>query len=165
MRELKFRAWVKEVYEDGELAWGGYMVDSHLIKSIFVNKSGSLMNGPRGTGIEYFVQGSFLPGMGSHERASFDEIELMQYTGLTDRNGKEIWEGDIVKNHGYHELCIINYHESQYIGRYKPQTPHCDLDNEKDMHYIGLGFYVRARNSIEVIGNIYEQPHLIEQKS
>lgn len=99
-----------------------------------------------------------------------------EFTGLYDckrteqyPEGQEIYEGDIVKNCGYDELCIVEYYQGQYIGRYSPQTPHYDYDESlkitkqpRDLSYVGLGFYVCERNSIEVIGNIHDNPKLME---
>ena len=75
--------------------------------------------------------------------------ELMQYTGLKDKNGVEIYEGDVVKNSGYPELCVVEFFEGQCIGRYRPDS------------YIGLGFYACERNAIEVIGNIHQNQELL----
>lgn len=73
-----------------------------------------------------------------------DDIALMQYTGYKDKNGKEIYEGDIVE-----------YYDDIY-----------------QVQWIWVGFYIRCihggfdelattENFIEVIGNIYENPKVI----
>jgi uncharacterized phage protein (TIGR01671 family) len=79
---------------------------------------------------------------------------LMQYTGLKDKNGNEIYEGDIVKGHywmnGKTDNRIIG--EIEYVGC-------CFL-------VTGINQYKGLReelNSIfEVIGNIYENPELLK---
>lgn len=76
---------------------------------------------------------------------------LMQFTGLTDKNGKEIYEGDIVQNYDF----------NGHMSRYK-------------VAYFENGFYLfrdkRAKfdiwwNLVEVIGNIYENPELLTQNN
>lgn len=97
------------------------------------------------------------------ERASrydFDDIVLMQSTGLKDKNGKEIFEGDIVKVTDGDERT--NFPDGG-IGTI------CGLD-EIFMWYIdgqvhnGL-FDISQEYYIEVIGNIHTNPELAEVSS
>lgn len=102
-----------------------------------------------------------------------DEYEVVsetvgQLTGLTDKNGKKIFEGDIVENGGYSEHCIVEYYQGQWIGRYKPFTKYFNFDESlsiteslKKVSYIGLGFYAVERNSLKIIGNIHDNPELL----
>jgi uncharacterized phage protein (TIGR01671 family) len=79
-----------------------------------------------------------------------DEYEPMQYTGLKDKNGKEIYEGDIVKL--FDELGENpNLYKVEYI---KAQWIISPLSEQMDGWYLG-------RNKVEVIGNIYENPELL----
>ena len=72
-----------------------------------------------------------------------------QYTGLTDKNGKKIFEGDILKG-SWNTIFKVVYDDC-YLGfRAKEKT---DFHNCID--YYGL-------NTIEVIGNIYDNPELLE---
>jgi len=73
----------------------------------------------------------------------YSNWELMQFTGLLDKNGKEIYEGDIVKGTGEH------IGQSNVFYGYGVWQP-----------FSYLGTY--CGNDFEVIGNIYENPELLE---
>lgn len=98
----------------------------------------------------------------------------MQFTGLTDRNGKEIYEGDILRiehpKNGekncyaevFWEQSEVRYdHEKNYAelngyvqwGGWRHRTKH---EWNYALHYDGIG-----GGNFEVIGNIYENPELI----
>ena len=93
----------------------------------------------------------------------FREINLMQSTGLKDKNGVEVFQGDIVKVTDEDEECsyisvVKNYAEEGY--------PAFDIEYPSDWEYesnalstIMSGGY----ETIEIIGNIYENPELLEQ--
>lgn len=89
---------------------------------------------------------------GSNLYAEFDRVVLMQYTGLKDKNGKEIYEGDIV-------LCKI--HDKEYMGL-------VEYTNTYGFYYLsGMGrsdTELWGCNEKKVIGNIYENPELIQQQ-
>lgn len=83
-----------------------------------------------------------------------DEIILMQYTGLKDKNGKEIYEGDITNN-GVVEWCkSLNWDSggSNHPGFYFD----CKETDE-------LSYHDGFDNDTEVIGNIYENPELLKK--
>lgn len=86
---------------------------------------------------------------------SRDDLELMQFTGLRDKNGKEIYEGDILAMpYGGHparwtvgELSEYGlYFQRHTIKPYQSPYPYRDL---------------RHFDKAEVIGNIYENPELL----
>lgn len=88
-------------------------------------------------------------------------IPLMQYTGLKDKNGKEIYEGDIVKTDfkqdGSHEsIQVIEFYEGAFGSR-----------NKDDHFRIPALFSGRSTegmntNYYEIIGNIHQNPELLK---
>ena len=89
----------------------------------------------------------------------FDEIKLMQSTGLLDKNGKEIFEGDIVTDGDV--ISDIKYHQTlgfYMIGKYGFSVP---FGQGVDVEYFEE-FAVHVSKTFEVIGNIYENPELWE---
>lgn len=107
--------------------------------------------------------------MGELKADQFLEIEdltpliksgiLMQYTGLKDKNGKEIYEGDIVKYfNDYYDLKGLN-------GCVKSQV---EWDNGGFcVDDADIGAYCEDNSDItglEVIGNLYENPELIKEE-
>lgn len=75
----------------------------------------------------------------------FFDFELMQFTGLKDKNGKEIYEGD-----------ILEYVERDW-NKLKDLTVRCDVVFEDGAFKPSID----PENS-EVIGNIYENPELLK---
>ena len=73
---------------------------------------------------------------------------IMQSTGLKDKNGNEIFEGDIVKCSGL--LGTIESFKAMWICSFV-----------KYNNYQKVGFFAQE---IEVVGNIYENPELLEDK-
>lgn len=85
---------------------------------------------------------------------NFRDIELMQSTGLKDKNGKEVFVGDIIKcTRGcLHEVYI----EKEYGGTYFGGMPAVYLKDLREG-------YAWTEHE-EIIGNIYENPELLEDK-
>ncbi len=80
-----------------------------------------------------------------------DNAVLMQFTNLLDKNGKEIYEGDIVEWYPK-KTGIVEYVD--------------DMFHIKSLEYPNLsnGNYRLASITCEIIGNIYENPELLTQK-
>ena len=87
-----------------------------------------------------------------------DESTICQCTGLKDKNGKLIWENDICdRKEQFPE--IVRYHGGDWTLDYS-----FAYKKEYGFNFCNLGFYVTERNCVEVIGNIFDNPELLEQK-
>lgn len=97
------------------------------------------------------------PVVGGIMGISFNK-PLMQYTGLEDKNGVEIYEGDIyaVDNEGKYQVMFVG---GAFVGGK-------DRDSCVPLAWEGEDFDWPWSNAqtIEVIGNIYENPELLESK-
>ena len=82
----------------------------------------------------------------NYSRAKVDPETVGQYTGLTDKNGKKIFEGDVVKWDGT-EISQIRYCEGVYR-----------LCNAKGYYGVSLHNHY---SYVEVIGNIHDNPELL----
>lgn len=125
MREIKFRAW------------------DDLHKKMY-SDVGMLSN--------IWYRGHFLSN-GFEVIVTTPQIKVMQYTGLKDKNGKEIYEGDIIQTH----FDKTNQYEAyDEIGEVVFVSLEWKIENKKHGNY--YGFYSHG----EVIGNIYENSELLE---
>ena len=85
-----------------------------------------------------------------------DPDTLCQYTGLTDKNGKKIWENDICdRKEKYPEIVAYNKGDWQLDYSYA-------FGEEMHSNACNLGFYAYERNCVEVIGNIFDNADLLE---
>lgn len=88
-------------------------------------------------------------------------IELMQFTGLHDKNGKEIYEGDILQSYIHPEIELL--HKIEWSEKFNGWFAK-NLNNKGKDYKTGdiqLWVYIQ-HNLFEVIGNIYENPELIK---
>lgn len=86
--------------------------------------------------------------------AIYEDAKVMQYTGLKDKNGKEIYEGDIFR----YELLNESEKELEPNSTIYTEEVHF-IDGSFELDNCPLGaFYDKG----EVIGNIYENPELIK---
>lgn len=91
--------------------------------------------------------------------------QVMQYTGLKDKNGKEIYEGDILNHITYvhsdvGRTGVVCFDQVQCI--YKLVPIDCYEINAGNGTFTGFAFDRRIAWESEVIGNIYENPELIK---
>lgn len=85
-----------------------------------------------------------------------DQSTICQCTGLKDKNGKLIWENDVCdRKEEYPE--IVKYNNGDWTLDYSYSK-----DRESGYCYCNLGFYVLERKCVEVIGNVFDNPELLE---
>ncbi len=166
MRDIKFRAWA---FDDE------FMIDEEYNDNDFV-----------------FTMEEGKPKL---LEAKFDQInqvvshygecnhEIMQYTGLKDKNGVEIYEGDILNfdwrlqatNDLYADDCenikgLVLFESAKFIVRYFNKSMSFDLSdvNQNTFERFWRETYVSAKDDyfkmtdFEVVGNIYQNPELIK---
>jgi uncharacterized phage protein (TIGR01671 family) len=135
MREIKFRAWHKK----------------HLIMAEWPLNELDVME----TDFQFVVDGErFASDYSLIDAISYDGIEVMQYTGLEDKNGKEIYEGDLVLVRDV-RICEIVFHE---------QAGCWDLELRNALSSLSIGPVAPAswKYHVEIIGNIHENRDLIK---
>ena len=81
-----------------------------------------------------------------------EHFEFMQYTGLKDKNGKEIYEGDVIR---------WNHHKGTVIERLGSLGV---MVNPEDFMSLESVWDCGDARKVEAIGNIYENPELLEKK-
>lgn len=151
---LRFRAWnkaTKEMYEVDDIMSIDFGESKISVKTLFFERT------------NYY---------------DFNDIVLMQSTGLRDKNGKEIFEGDVLKfNDSWDDCCYegyvdgeiegVNYVEiqSESTGFIFCKTKYPDSSlfyyaNEEHLTFQEI--LTDSDFEFEVIGNIYENPELLE---
>lgn len=126
MREIKFRAWDtynKEMLEVQGLDYEDSYNGQPMVRTIMYN--------------DYF---------------DIEDMILMQYIGLHDKNGKEIYEGDIISNGT--EKCIVVW-VKDYAG-FMLKLINKDYENREWTNPI-----IDLRKNDEVIGNVWEDSDLL----
>lgn len=145
MREIKFRVWDKTTRRM-------YAVMSITLNAVNGNirKVGLIRIGENG---RLDKRQKFYRQVG--------EVGLMQYTGLKDKNGREIYEGDILQDDLFSSRDVVKFGEywetpeGGAYGWYKKSANHHDL----------VSSLITGIAVSEVIGNIYENPELLNDNA
>lgn len=140
---IKFRAWHKERYE--------------MFKVLAMNWNIP----PNGSDVDslWLWSVSNLGGI----KASLQELELMQYTGLQDYNAHDLYVGDVIKEDFLGRTGFICFGEHETSSDYYASTAYGFYIRYKDEPH-SLPYRYGSSNSLQIIGNIYENPELLEQK-
>ena len=86
----------------------------------------------------------------------FREVILMQSTGLKDKNGKEIFEGDVAVMNGWRRQVVT-------FGTQEVEEEFGSVRIYRGFNlYLGGGYPNAVMSEFEVVGNIYENPELME---
>ena len=105
------------------------------------------------------------PADGSLQGFEVDPSTVCQWTGLKDKNGNLIWENDVIKHHfrdlyaqiryGAYQSCFDSQ-KTEHIGFY--------VDWSESRNYRkDLGYWINMVNA-EVVGNIFDNPELLESE-
>ena len=127
MKEIKFRAWVKDRKAIFEVVLINYVTKK---VTYLLERVGHLL---------------------SIRDAKFNDVELMQYTGLKDKNNKEIYEGDIL---------FESFGERYYKVVFENGGFRAEFKGDFDEHSFDLIDVVAQ--GCEIVGNIYENPELLK---
>ena len=144
MREIKFRAKTCK----------GEWVDGYYVKAQKLNNKGDehYIIEYESTGATYLI----------------DKNTVCQYTGLKDKNGKEIWENDIVCFQFDNDNCTLPYTDTKkrygkiFFSDYRASFAIAMGRNGSKSMNNDLYKYVQCGNRVEVIGNIFDNPELLD---
>ena len=134
MREILFRAkrknngeWVEGSYHH-QTDYYGDLCDTH-----------------------YIINGNVTDTEGYGEHYEIDPETLCQFTGMVDKNGRRIWENDIIKHEISDTIGVVKWYHEDYVGWYVDDVV---VDEQQ--------FTDEMWNECEVIGNIFDQPELLK---
>lgn len=130
----------------GNLVWSNDCEDDY--RAIIIQSNNSNM----------FTKGGAKGNLGFKNWYRVNENTICQCTGLRDKNGNMIWENDICdRKEPYPE--IVKYCNGDWTLDYSY------VSNKKSgANYCNLGFYTEERKCVEVIGNIFNNPELLESE-
>ncbi|WP_069508571.1 YopX family protein [Lysinibacillus sp. FSL M8-0337] len=141
MRETKYRAWdkkLKEMFPVHELVFNRFDGAPTTIKG-YTHDEKDVWNVHGGHFMKY---------------ANAPRYELLEYTGLKDKNGNEIYEGDFVHIH----IPIIGSEVTDFFGTVKFYEGAFWVDDNE----VAIPLWSEI-NIPFIVGNIYENPELLEE--
>jgi uncharacterized phage protein (TIGR01671 family) len=153
MRTIKFRAWDKDnkemVYQGNNAGHNNGVMEARIC---FDELSETIAR-----------------HYGDEEWIHLEDVDLMQFTGLHDRLGKEIYESDIIKTTclGKEIIGTIKYADRWcqfYLGTRNSHGVPIALDSVHQWYYGNEDDDPCTTTIAEVIGNIYSNPELLEAK-
>ncbi len=102
-------------------------------------------------GVDYMTQPFTLQDLQHGHPGFASDTTVMQYTGLKDKNGVEIYEGDILKEGKVDSMVVSYVDELASFGLNRKGWMY--------MHYFGEGVYAEK---CEVLGNVHQHPDLLK---
>ncbi len=131
-REIKFRVWNGEVMSETFHPW-------------------EMKSDACGGWMDSFGVGLWYEGCEAHN------LKWMQFTGLKDKNGREIYEGDVIEISGGYEGSEVDPTKARVFFK--------DGAFQTDFHNALIRIALPGNWLVEVIGNIYENPELVQASS
>jgi uncharacterized phage protein (TIGR01671 family) len=160
MKQIKFRAWDKDNQGFDYLTLDYDLANLDETLTILTQYQ------------DYFFWNNYF----AEEDDKTNNQLLMQFTGLLDKNGKEIYEGDIIIEKEYpffsdalnKELKPSQYKQLNYVGivTYDEQHTEYYLCMKRVNNKVAgnvIDYSLSGCSKLEIIGNIYENPELLEQ--
>jgi len=150
MREIKFRVWDKDnkewlKYKQLQVGWkypGTTKTPVPVIFWFYTSQDGEAFNE-----LQYCLDS--------------DHFEVCQYTGLQDKNGQDIYEGDIVEVKtamGFKERGIVKFVD----GCFEIEFFHSVIERDGSVRKRDYVKCYSANRAIKAIGNIHENPELLD---
>jgi len=131
MREIRFRG----------MSLNGNWVYGDLVR---IPKDAGDYNNPPSSELTTYITNSLVL---THEWVEVDPDSVVEFSGLPDKSGTPIYEGDIVS----------------YGGKFNHEVKYEELEGNDGQLTIGYDFAAPSTKSIEVIGNVHQHPHLLNK--
>ena len=146
MREIKFRIYLDKMYYQNEYV----EYDTNLAGIDFLNKTVTFAAYTDGEEVDNLQKYSFDENNILYEK----ELKIMQYTGLKDKNGKEIYEGDVLSNGNDEKPYKVIFENGSFRAEFEGDF------EEYSFYLIDI-----VAQHCEIVGNIYENPELLGENN
>lgn len=134
MRNIKFRAWLKNEKVMGEVTRFTFSKSQYPFVNVRFKRNGKTID----------------DGFYFEQEDGYDNVILMQFTGYHDKNGEEIYEGDIIRDNNSNNVYYLGFVRgcmTLFIynnTEWREWVPVCKIEEQV------------YRENFEVVGNIYE---------